>query len=117
MGKWRGTLNVIRSNVDSNTQKTFVHGLKVLEPVAYAAIVVVSILFAHDLVAGTDYIQTIGYTVAVYSFRWRTLVQLAPLVDQFAPGILRLIGLGAMMKLVVYVGGISLGISWLRRTE
>ena len=114
MGKLRGAVNVARSNYESNKRNAFVYGLNIFKPVAIFCIFVATGLAATDIIAGTDFLQTTLYTISIYVFRWRTLIQLAPLVDQFTPGILRLIGLGTLLKAITVIGVVGIALSWLR---
>lgn len=113
MGKLRGTVNVAWSNYKSNKRNAFIHGLRVFKPAAILCVFVAAGLSATDAIADTDFLQTTLYTVSIYAFRWRTLIQLAPLIDQFTPGILRLIGLGTLLNTIVGIGVISIALSWL----
>jgi hypothetical protein len=112
MGLLRGAINVVRTNARSNRRDAFVFGLKILKPIAAAVVGSVSLLHVHDVVVGTDYLQTVVYTASLYTFRFRTLVQIAPLVDGFLPGVFRIFGLGALVSLVIWVGAIGIGVKW-----
>lgn len=114
MGKWKGALNVAISNSRSNKRRAFVFGLKILKPVAIVAIVIATLLYIAGELTGHHYLQSVLYTVSLYTLPWRTLVQIAPLIDELFPYMFRLFGLGALVAFVRIVGGIGIGVSWLR---
>lgn len=117
MGDLTGAAKLARSSYSSNTRKAFVFGLKILKPVGIWLFLILGLLYTHDLITGQDMFHSVVYGFLVTSLRWRTLIQLAPLVDQFTPGILRLFGLGAVLKGITGVGAIGIAYKWLRNKE
>lgn len=117
MGKWKGALKVAVSNSRSNERNAFVHGLKILKPLFLCGLAALLILHVAGEVTGQHYLQGLLYTLILYTLEWRTLIQIAPLIDELLPTFYRIIGLGALVKLVTYVGGAGIGFSWLRNQK
>jgi len=113
MGKWRGVIKYLIGNQRHNKENAFRRGLDFLFPIFISVIAVVIGLYLYDIATGSDILQTILYFLAAYGLRWRTLIQIAPLVDQFAPSVLRLLGLGGVITTIACVGNLVMAKNWL----